>query len=253
MNNIEKTPIKKFARIGLFPALVALLLVGALAALPATPAAPVKPTVVATSAAGALNVSWQSSEGATFYDVGWANHGEVTQMQNAGREWLDAFHFATIPAQYSSHTIQGLQPGVQYYVIIGAKMARFGGDAPVWSPWSDPVTTSRAQASDCISEGSCLPIRAIGSVNGTGDNTQHVFNLPAGLYRFTLSGNGHVSAGMVATSPGRNIYYFDFISSTGARSTEELITVDPDDAGSYILEIDAGSTNWEFSIVRIGS
>ena len=252
MKNTKLTSLKKLARASLLPTFVAFLLIGALAAAPATPAAPEKPTVVATLDAGTLNVSWPSSEGAVFYTVGWANSGEALQMVNAGREWLDAFHFVTIPAEYSSHVIQGLQPGVEYYVIIGAKTARYGGEL-VWSPWSDLVATAQAPASDCVAEGSCLPIRAIGSVSGTGDSTQHVFDLPAGLYRFTLSGDGFVSADMVATSPDRFIFYFDFVGSTGPRSTEDLVTVDSEDAGPYVLEIDAGSTSWEFTIVRIGS
>ena len=244
-------------RISLFPALVALLLVGAIAAAPATPAAPAKPTVVAASTAGTLNASWPGSEGATFYDVGWANHAEVSQMQNAGREWLDAFHFATIPAQYTSHAIQGLQPGVQYYVIIGAKTARFGGDPPVWSPWSDPVTTSEGQVSDCLSEGTCLPIRQIGTVTGRGDSLQHIFNLSPGVYRVTASRtntdrNFFVDVIELASGDSRSVGIY----GRGETGGQEALTIyGPDrsfglQAGNYMLDVDADH-DWTVQIELI--
>ena len=119
-----------------------------------------------------------------------------------------------------------------------------GGACPSVAP--APAPTS------CIADGTCLPIQAIGPVGGTGDSTEHVFNLPAGLYRFTLTGGVLVSADMVATSPDRNIFYFDFIRQ-GEQSTQALVRVDADDAGTFVLEIDSGNASWQFNIERIGS
>ena len=252
MKNTKLASAKKIAGVSLLPALVAFLMLGALAAAPATPSVPEQPTVVATADAGTLNVTWFTSEGADFYTVGWANYDEALQMVNAGRDWLDAFHFATIPAQYTSHLIQGLQPGVEYYVIIGARTARYGGDPPVWSPWSDLVATSEAPASDCVADGTCIPVVGLGTYSGNGDSTAHAFDLASGLHRMTLTGDSRASADLVSTEVGRDIFYFDFVS-TGDTRSEELITVRDDDAGTYLLEIDAGDqTAWTFTVERIG-
>ena len=63
-------------------------------------------------------------------------------MQAAGRDLLDAFHYATISATYTSHTVSGLKPGSEYYGIVGARTSRFGDESLVWSGWSTLVTTS---------------------------------------------------------------------------------------------------------------
>lgn len=246
MKNTKVAPLKKLGRASLLSAFVAFLLLGALAAAPASPAAPAKPVVVAAADAGALNVTWPSSEGAVFYTVGWANSGEALQMVNAGREWLDAFHFVTIPAQYTSHLIQGLQAGVEYYVIIGAKTARYGGDPPVWSPWSDLVATSEMPASDCVADGTCLPISPIGTFTGSGDSVEHVFALQAGVYRFVASrtnteGNFFVDA--IELADGDRGYVG--IYGRGETGGQEALTIyGPDvsfglQAGNYVLDVDA--------------
>ena len=105
-----------------------------------TLAEPGIPTVVATSNAGELRATWSTTAGAQFYVVGWANRDEVSQMIAAGRDWLDAFHYATIPAGYTDHTITGINPSTEYAVIIGAKTTRFGGAEPIWSQWAFATT-----------------------------------------------------------------------------------------------------------------
>ena len=67
-----------------------------------------------------------------------------------------------------------------------------------------------------------------------------------GLYRFTLTGDFLVSADLVATTAGRDIFYFGFIDRDD-QSAQELVTVD---AGTFVLEIDAGGgDSWQFDIV----
>lgn len=122
--------------------LVAMLFITLVAASPATLPAPGTPRVAATAESGELSVTWGASQGAQFYMVGWANLEEVAQMTGAGREWADAFHFVTIPAQYTSHEIAGLKPDTAYLVIIGASNTRYGGSGLTWSPWSQPATTA---------------------------------------------------------------------------------------------------------------
>ena len=132
----------KSTRIVLLLALTFVLLIASIAAMPAAVAPPNQPTVVATANGGELRVTWVAAAGAQFYTIGWVNLEEYHRMRNAGRDWLDAFHYTTIPSAYTSHTISSLQPGAGYLVLIGARTTRSGGDAPVWSPWANLVMTS---------------------------------------------------------------------------------------------------------------
>ena len=141
--------MSRLTRVSSFLALIAILLVTGIAATPAVLPEPSTPTVVATPNAGELRATWNATSGAQFYVVGWANREEVSQMIAGGREWLDAFHYATIPASYTGHTITGIKPSTEYAVIVGAKTTRFGGDAPTWSSGASlprPVSTERVSA-----------------------------------------------------------------------------------------------------------
>ncbi len=121
---------------------VAVLLFAVVNPAVAQTSAPAAPVVVATSNGGELQVSWNHAFGARFYTVGWVSEDEYQDMQSAGRDWLDAFHYATVSESYTNHTISGLKPASDYYVIVGAQAARFGGEPPAWSGWSALVTTS---------------------------------------------------------------------------------------------------------------
>lgn len=147
----------RFTRIPSFLALIVILLVAGIAAMPAVLPEPGTPTVVASSNAGELRATWEHTVGAQFYVVGWANREEVSQMIAGGREWLDAFHYATIPASYTGHTITGIKPSTEYAVIVGAKTTRFGGDAPTWSQWSFATTAGQHGEGFCPITGLPLP------------------------------------------------------------------------------------------------
>ncbi len=134
--------VNRFFRPAFLPLLVALLLIGGIAAAQGVPTRPNQPTVAATANAGELRVSWNPTSDTQFYTVGWLNNNEYLDAQSSGRDWQDAFHYATIPASYTAHTVTGLKSGEAYYVIVGARTVRFGGDDPVWSPWSNLVTTA---------------------------------------------------------------------------------------------------------------
>ena len=176
--------------------LVATLLTTGVAAMPATLSSPTLPTVIATANPGELLITWDAVPDAQHYTVGYANLDELEQMTEAGRSALDAFYYVTIGAAHTVHTLNGLGPGIDYYVLVGAQTKRFGADDLVWGPWSSAVRTAEASCpttetttQQCVSNGTCLPIREIGRVSGTGDSTEHVFDLQAGLYRFTLTGD----------------------------------------------------------------
>ena len=132
----------KTKRCAILSTLLVVLLVASIAAMPTAPAQPNQPTVNSTANGGELSVTWSAAAGSQFYTIGWTNQAEYQEYQSAGREWLDAFHFVTIPARYTSHTIKDLEPGGSYYVIIGARTSRLGGEAPTWSPWSSLVATA---------------------------------------------------------------------------------------------------------------
>ena len=159
--------MSKLPKISSFLALVAILLVVGVAAMPGALAEPSTPTVVATADAGELRATWSATAGAQFYVVGWANSEEASQMTDAGREWLDAFHYATIPANHTGHTITGIKPNAEYAVIIGAKTTRFGGAEPTWSQWSFATTAGQHGAGFCPITGLPLPPGGYSSVGDT--------------------------------------------------------------------------------------
>ena len=152
------------------PALLALLMLLTVSAAPAVPTQPAQPTATATNNAGELTVRWPAASGAQFYTVGWISLDEYRDMRARGRDWLDAFHYATIPATHTSHTVSGLKPSSTYAAIVGAATSRFGGAAPVWSTWSALTTTSGQHgAGFCPITG--LPIPA-GGYLGVGSSIQ---------------------------------------------------------------------------------
>ncbi len=160
--------------------IIAALMVAALAAAPAAPAQPNKPIIGVSSNAGEIEVRWHAAAGARFYTVGWVNKDEFEEMRAAGRDWLDAFHFTTIPATYTSHRVSGLKASSDYYAIVGARTTRFGGEPPVWSPWSGLARTSGQHgAGFCPVTGLPLPP---GGYLSVGDSTTH-----AGGQTFTLN------------------------------------------------------------------
>ena len=123
-------------------ALVAALLLATVAAMPAALPTPDRPTATPTANGGELRVSWTAVLGASFYTVGWANLEEYEQIHAEGRNWLDSFHFVTLEAGRTGHTLSGLKPMGKYYVIVGARAERFGSTDITWSEWTDLVTTA---------------------------------------------------------------------------------------------------------------
>ena len=223
---------------------------------------------------GEVIISWDAVPAATHYRIGYVNMDTdypLAKSTEGGRtgNWLEAFVYVDVEAQNfvtsgTVYTIRRLEQGVRHAFVVLTNGSAYG--EPTWpttSPiWKFLVVTDQGGAcpsvapttvapTSCVADGTCLPIREIGRVIGTGDSTEHVFDLQAGLYRFTLTGDYLVSADLVATTAGRNIFYFDYIGRD-EQSAQELVTVDADDAGTFVLEIDAGGDSWQFDIVRIG-
>ena len=226
---------------------------------------------------GEVIVSWDVVPQVTHYRIGYVNMETDYPLAKASvtGEWLEAFVYVDVDARNFTvsggrveYTLRRLAQGVRHAFSVrtgndidGAftwpsnprwmfhVVADQGGACPSVAPAT--VAPATVAPTSCVADGTCLPIREIGRVSGTGDSTEHVFDLQAGLYRFTLTGDSRVSAELVATTAGRNIYYFDFIGLDD-QSAQELVTVDADDAGAFVLGINTGSASWQFDIVRIG-
>ena len=240
-----------------FIALLVVMLVSGVAATPASPVQPGQPIATATANAGELLVTWDASAGATFYSVGWAEEEGIRQMLGAGREWLDAFHYAVIPAAYTSYTVSGLKPETQYYTIIGAQSSRFGATDLVWGTWSDLVNTGAEPETSCLTDGTCLPIQSLGTFSGSGNSATDIVNLTAGLYRFTGSrsntdGNFFIDVVEIASGKSRS----GGIYGRGQSGGQKTLTIYNDDSsfllqqGNYLLEVDADH-DWMVTIEQI--
>ena len=226
--------------------LLALALVASIAAMPAAPAKPNQPTVNSTANGGELSVTWDMAAGSQFYTIGWTNQAEYQEYQRGGREWLDAFHFVTIPAQYTSHTIKDLEPGGSYYVILGARTSRLGGEAPTWSDWSNLVTTAGEHGEGfCPITGFPLPpggYRSVGTATTDSDGFSYTLTSATTKPTIRLDGVDYLApAGRMwlkvcasvkasRTEPFFFVYAWDYNIDT--------------DAGLGFIVPDDGTTNW---------
>ena len=240
--------------------LVIATLVASIAAMPATLVRPDRPVVAATANAGELFVSWDAVPSAGHYTVGYANLDDLNQMAAAGRNALDAFYYVTIGAANTNHILSGLKPGTGYYVLIGARTKRFGATDLTWGPWSSEVVTKALPvASNCLGLGTCIPVQNIGTFTGSGDSVAHVFNLAAGVYRFTASrtnteGNFFIAVIELADGDDRSvgIYVRD---QTGG---QQALTIYNDGAtshnqeGHYILDVDTDN-DWTVTVEQIAA
>ena len=167
----------KSLKLGSFLFLFAVLLIAGVAATPAALPTPTAPTAVATSDAGEIRVAWPPVSGAQFYTVGWINRNDYNRIGSSG-DWLSAFHYATIPSPGTDYTVSGLKSGEEYWTIVGARMARVGGEPPSWSAWSGLVTTSGQHGADfCPITGLPLPPGGYLSVGDAAESVTGTFTL----------------------------------------------------------------------------
>ena len=235
--------------------LLACMVLGGVAATGDTPlTAPTGLTAADGTTFGQANLAWNAVPGATHYRVGWIPESDVDRTP--GADWLNNFNFVDRAGPATNYTVENLAQGEKYWFIVGALQERFGNTGDAWSDWTNVTTaqdTGGSSPTDCIAAGTCLLIRNVGQQSGTGDSTEYAFDLQPGLYRLTLVAESLVSADLVSTMPGRDIYYFDYTTSTDT-TAQELKTVDADDAGVYLLAIDANDdAEWTFTIDRIGN
>ena len=192
-------------------------------------------------------------------------------------------------------TLTRLSPGVQYYFIVASNgVPQYSGwsqpltltsdsttvqvdysdqypncdavrahhpggvkrGSPVYRPALDPDGDGTAcELTASAPSGNYLPIQSIGTFTGTGDNSNNVFRLRAGIYRFTTSRqntDGYVFVDIVELSNGseKSVGIFGSGDSGGSK----LVTIYSDDssfrsqAGDYILEVDASDTTRDWTV-----
>ena len=206
---------------------------------------------------GEVIVSWTPNVAAASNRVGWANYAEVQTARDAGN-WLEAFNFVEIGGAKSSYTVKRLEPGAQHAFIV-ATIAANG--AFTYSAWVFHTTAAAPAATPCPTaaapSGNYLPIQSVGTYRGTGDSTDTVVQLDAGIYRFTTSRqntDGNLFVDIVELSSGRERSVG--IYGRGESGGSELRTIYNNDssfliqAGNYILAVDT-SADWEVHIELI--
>ena len=244
--------VQKF--IPLFLAIAVLL---AVAAAPGVLNQPAAPLIQSTQNGGELEITWDAIPGAQFYTVGWINWTEGAPVHASGGDWLSLFHYTTVAGDRTSYTVKGQNGGDNHYAIIratdvGGTSGRFGGGYSTWSAWSSAPaqpaghpTPGDPPATDCVDDGTCIPIQRIGTFAGSGDSVEHVFPLQAGVYRFTASrtnieGNFFIDVIELSSGDSRSVGIYGRDQTSGQ---EALTIYGPDrsfglKAGNYVLDVD---------------
>ena len=94
------------------------------------PSGPETLTAVAGPSAGSATLNWTAVDGATEYRVHWISRADAL-ANLADDAWLDLLGTADL-GDTNQHTVTGLQPGADYYFIVGARHA---DDSIAWSKW----------------------------------------------------------------------------------------------------------------------
>ena len=149
---------------------------------------------------------------------------------------------------------------VSLYPNCDAVRAHYPGGAtrgsPIYRANLDPDGDGIAcELASTVPSGNFLPIQNIGTFSGTGDNTDNVIRLRAGIYRFTTSRQNtdkNVFLEIVELSSGseRSVGIYGRGDSGGS----ELETIYSDNssfrlqAGDYILAVDASDSTQDWTV-----
>ena len=225
--------------------LAAIILIASIAATPAQLARPSQPIVTAIDNPGELQVSWNHIPGAQHYTVGYASPDEMDRMAAAGRNRLDAFYYATIGAENTSHTFTGLEPETVYWVTVGAQTERFGATDLVWAQ-QHAVATTAGQHGDGFCPITGLPLGDEGYLS-VGSSTTNSYGDVFTLDSVTKQLTRHSFGSDLSPNNGRQ-----FIKVCGAIKVGAFIgyvsaaydyNVDTD-AGIGFRQVDSSVTDW---------
>ena len=101
---------------------------------------------------GEARLIWTKSTGVTAYRVGWLAVDDFRLFPNS---WTEKFAYSDVIAT-ENYTIGRLQPGTEYYFIIGAKV----GGGISWSSWA--TLTLAPGATACPTEPTASPVATPG-------------------------------------------------------------------------------------------
>ena len=222
---------------------------------------------------GEVIVSWDVVAQATHYRIGYVNMVTDYPLAKASvtGDWINAFIYVDEDARNlpvrsgrAEYTVRRLQQGTRhaFTVLTSDNFVDTGSAGSVSSEfaWPNnprwqfhvvadqggacPVVVS-PPASDCVSDGTCIPVEQIGTFTGSGDSVERVFALQAGVYRFTTSrtntdGNLFVDALELASGSSRSVGIY----GRGQSGGQEALTIYGPDrsfglkAGTYLLDVD---------------
>ena len=225
-------------------------------------------------------ISWDAVPAATHYRIGYVNMESdypLAKASNTGN-WLEAFVYVDVEAQNftvvggrAEYTIRRLEQGVRHAFTVRTGNSPHGDYTWPSNPrWKFHVVTGQGTAcpttspaptptSDCLTDGTCLPIRSLGTFSGSGNSAKDVVYLAAGLYRFTGSrsntdGNFFIDVVEVASGESRS----GGIYGRGQSGGQTTLTIYNDDSGfrlqqgNYILEVDTDH-DWMVTIEQLAA
>ena len=237
--------------------LLACMVFGGVAANGDTPlTAPTGLTAADGTTFGQASVAWNAVPGATHYRVGWIAESDVDRTP--GADWLNNFNFVDRAGPATDYTVENLAQGEKYWFIVGALQERFGSTGDAWSDWTNVTTaqdTGSSSSTDCIAAGTCLPITSVGTYSGSGDNSDIVIHLRAGLYRAKMmhTGSSNFIVHLIEVDTGRTEYLANEIGN--ADDTDTFTIYDDDrsfrpQTGNYLLTVEAdGDWTTDFDLV----
>ena len=180
---------------------------------------------------GEVVISWDAVAGAAYYRVGGVSRTNVEEVIAAGRHWSEAFLFADLENvnQKTSHTIEGLEPGVLHAFRVGGNASRYG--EPAWSAWTFLTPKS--------------PGAAFGDYDADNDGLIEITTLAQlDAIRHDLDGDGNVATQhyVIYTQAFTNPAHDMGCPTDGCHGYELAADLDFDTNGNS--QADAGDTYW---------
>ena len=225
---------------------------------------------------GEVIVSWDAVPQVTHYRIGYVNMETDYPLAKASvtGEWLEAFVYVDVDARNFTvsggrveYTLRRLAQGVRHAFSV-----RTGNDIDGAFTWpSNPrwrfhvvadqggacpsVAPTTVAPTSCVTDGTCLPITSVGTYSGSGDNSDIVIHLRAGLYRAKMmhTGSSNFIVHLIEVDTGRTEYLANEIGN--ADDTDTFTIYDDDRSfrpqpGNYLLTVEAdGDWTTDFDLV----
>ena len=225
---------------------------------------------------GEVLVSWDAVAQVTHYRIGYVNMDTDYPLAKASvtGEWSEAFVYVDVDARNFTvsggrveYTLRRLEQGVRHAFTV-----RTGNNIDGAFTWpSNPrwrfhvvadqggacpsVALTTVAPTSCVTDGTCLPITSVGTYSGSGDNSDIVIHLRAGLYRAKMmhTGSSNFIVHLIEVDTGRTEYLANEIGN--ADDTDTFTIYDDDrsfrpQTGNYLLTVEAdGDWTTDFDLV----